>query len=134
MKDIRPGTLKQLIFIGMLFGKAHITFDGFLQCSGGEELLVELLAKAQRESDLQRLLVAETFVDRGCGGSRGTSESAEGEAARPANLPKTLCGLQSYRTGSPSENWPRGAFKMRSPVSHTICTINENDFFTRAPL
>jgi hypothetical protein len=30
MKDIRPGTTEQLIFIGMLFGKAHISFDGFL--------------------------------------------------------------------------------------------------------
>src|SRR6267143_6643665 len=77
----------------MLFRKAHISFDGFLQRSGGKELLVELLAKAQRESDLQRLLVAETFIDRGRSGSRCACDRAEGETARPANLPKTLCGL-----------------------------------------
>src|ERR1700704_5472057 len=77
----------------MLFCESHISFGGFLQGSGGKDLLVELFTKAQCESDLKRLLVVETFIHRGCGGSRFACHRSEGEATRSAKTPKTLCHL-----------------------------------------
>ncbi len=67
----------------MLFREAHVSLGAFLQRSGGKDIFVELFTKAQRESDLESLLVAETLIDRGCGGSCFACDRPEGEAACP---------------------------------------------------
>src|SRR5947208_12501817 len=94
MKNVRPSSPEELVFVGMLFGIAHVLSVGILQSRRRKESLVQLSFETFRESYPKRSFVAESFVNCGRRASRFTRNRSEGEPALPASSPQPLGGFQ----------------------------------------